>query len=100
MKRTNKQLETLMQIFHKGGEQQKYIQEIGKMMNGMHPCKNELIGDVQMLLASTVLSKLQGNRSSGHGTVREVEGSDGRGGVRNHPLLARRTAREAHQVGG
>ena len=30
------------------------------MMDGIHPCQNELIGDVQMLLASSVLSKLQG----------------------------------------
>ena len=50
----------MLQIFHKSRKREKYIREIGRMMEGIYPCKNELVGDVQMLLASTVVSKLQG----------------------------------------
>ena len=59
-RRINKQLETLMlEIFHRGKEQEKHLQEIRRMMDGIYPCKRELLADVQMLLASTLLSKLR-----------------------------------------
>ena len=60
-RKLNKQLETLMlEIFHKSKseEQEKYIGEIMRMMGNIYPCRNELLGDLQMLLASAILSKL------------------------------------------
>ena len=60
-RRLNKRLETLMlEIFHnsKSEEQEKYMVEIRKMMGSIYPCRNQLLGDLQMLLASALLSKI------------------------------------------